>query len=296
MRILPTGVLLVVVLPSIVPDVPGLDGDAVAQEAPPLAAPLRPAMPPPNAVPRRVQRRRRRLVRIIYINRPLAVTPTAAVEGGARPAPPPERLKAAPARTLVAPEPEPGAAPAPARLEPFPPPPARLDLAAPPPPPSRNAAAPPSLTRPPSDDQPPPNARARYDLMGGGVALFLAAWGADVGATYGFHAGNPTRAFIPVAGPILQLGDRYGYAGPALTSGNVGNDTTGNRQLVHYNQQVAVGVYVALGADVAAQLAGLALVVIGPALHPGGRRAAARPDGKLHARVAPTANGVAVIF
>jgi hypothetical protein len=250
-----------------------------------------------DAAPRRIHRRRR-FVRVIYVTRPAPATAgrSANVVDGVERAPL-ERLRAAPPR--VASESAPMMT-APARTEPRPkeaPPPARLELppipaSAMPPPPARQRLI---ISAPAPTDKEQPS-RVRYDLMAGGLAMFVAGWGADIGATYAFNANHPTRSLIPVGGAVIQMFDRYGYDGPGLSSGNATSDTQSDRQLVHYNRQVDVGVKVALGLDVASQVVGIGLAILGPVLSLRHKHAAAGSDGKMHASVKPTGDGLAVTF
>jgi len=251
-----------------------------------------------DAAPRRIHRRRR-IVRVIYVTRPAPATvgrSANVVDGVARA--PLEPLRAGQSR--MASESAPMMT-APARTEPRPreaTPPAKLELppipasAMPPPPAQQQLIV--SAPAPTDKDQQP--SRVRYDLMAGGLAMFVAGWGADIGATYAFNANHPTRSLIPVGGAIIQMFDRYGYDGPGLSSGNATTDTQSDRQLVHYNRQVDVGVKVALGLDVASQVVGIGLAILGPVLSLRHKHAAAGNDGKMHASVKPTGDGLAVTF
>ncbi len=120
-------------------------------------------------------------------------------------------------------------------------------------------------------EPPAPKVRAvqarRYDLLGGGLALLVGAYGADVGLTAALGHRPLTNAAIPFAGPILQLRESYGTT--SVTYPNSGDPTADGNAVQSQrsmNRSLQIAIDVALVADFAAQLAGATLAVVGAAV------------------------------
>jgi hypothetical protein len=125
----------------------------------------------------------------------------------------------------------------------------------------------------------------RWGMMSGGVALFAAAWVADVGVTYGFHHDPQGVSLIPLIGPLIQCGDKYGYQGPMPMTGNPTVDKQMAQQIGQANSLIQGVTYAGLAIDFVGQLAGLTLAIVGATTH--------RTEWS---RVAVTGRGVAVRF
>jgi hypothetical protein len=119
-----------------------------------------------------------------------------------------------------------------------------------------------------------PSREHRWDLLGGGIALFLGGYALDVGLSYGLGHDTST-SLIPLAGPLLQLRDRWGTIGPTQ-SGNAIIDQAGNAGISVVNQVIQDAAYVMLSVDFVLQLAGAAMTVVGAVGHPPRRYAMPR--------------------
>jgi hypothetical protein len=185
--------------------------------------------------------------------------PRASVE--VAPEPPRRAALVTPARE--APPPSPQEAPPPAQLD-TPPSPTvvvHVDLA----PHDRDAPPPAMLAGTPAPPPPSPSAlhrKRRWGLFGGGLAMFLIGYGADIGLTYGLNHQPATNSLIPFAGPILQTRESWALLPPA-NSGNPQVDVPANQRISAVNAQIQTGAYVALAVDCAVQLVGTTLVIAG---------------------------------
>src|SRR5690242_13154321 len=45
----------------------------------------------------------------------------------------------------------------------------------------------------------------RWGLLGGGLAMFVAGWAIDIGATYGMDHQPAALSFVPLVGPLIQM-------------------------------------------------------------------------------------------
>lgn len=166
-----------------------------------------------------------------------------------------------------------------------PPPAVRVAMVTPEAPePSRLDLAPPTSVAAARDEQLERRSR-RWGMMAGGTALFAAAWAADVGVTYGLRHDPQAVSLIPLFGPLIQCGDKYGYQGPMPMTGNPALDKQMAEQIGQANTLVQSVTYVGLALDAAAQLAGLTLAIVGAATH--------RSEWS---KVSATGRGVAVRF
>jgi hypothetical protein len=182
---------------------------------------------------------------------------------------------------------------------------------APAPPASREAAAPsvaitppePSTVSPPSTA--PPNLRLtetspapprRWGQLAGGLVLFFAGWGADLGLSYGLGptVQRPWLAAIPLIGPLAQMGESWSVVTPTQT-GNAQVDAEANARIAEINRATQTAAYVVLAVDFALQLAGLTMAIVG-SLPPRRARPADRPTAAAAtASIAPSSSGRAAL-
>jgi hypothetical protein len=102
----------------------------------------------------------------------------------------------------------------------------------------------------------------RWGLFGGGVALFLIGYGADIGLSYGLHHEPATNSLIPIAGPLVQMRDSWAMVARAQT-GNPQVDVPANQRIDAVNAQIQTVAYAALAVDCAIQVIGATLTVAG---------------------------------
>jgi hypothetical protein len=121
--------------------------------------------------------------------------------------------------------------------------------------------------------------------MGGGLAMFAAAYVADVSVTYGFHHEPSGISLIPLIGPLIQCGDKYGYQGPMPMTGNTALDKQMADQIGQANTLIQSVTYVGLALDFVGQAVGLTLAIVGATTH-----------RREWSRISPTGNGFAVRF
>lgn len=172
---------------------------------------------------------------------------------------------------------------------------ARLDLPADAPPPaevpSPSEAPPPAIVAPPAMRAPARHddvgRQRRWGLFGGGLALLLGGYALDVGLSYGLGHQPAATSLIPLAGPLVQMGDSWAMVQPSNT-GNPQVDGPANERIASVNHTIQTAAYAVLGVDFALQLVGVTLAVVGVvgrapphyAAGPAARVAwALRPDG-----------------
>ena len=102
----------------------------------------------------------------------------------------------------------------------------------------------------------------RWSLFGGGLALFLAGWALDVGLSYGLGHQPAAESLIPVAGPLVQMGDSWAMIAPSR-SGNAQVDAMAQPRIDAANQTIQQVAYAVLALDCAMQLAGSTMLVVG---------------------------------
>lgn len=104
--------------------------------------------------------------------------------------------------------------------------------------------------------------RRRWGLFGGGLFLFAASYGANVGVHYGLGLTGASRSAIPVAGPWLQIasGERYTTAMTAGVPPDVAA-ASGANDVARVIDGLATA---ALTVDGMLQALGVLLVLIGP--------------------------------
>jgi hypothetical protein len=187
-------------------------------------------------------------------------------------------VRVAVAEPREAPPPAPQEAPPPAPQE-APPPTAvaRVDLVihngdAPPPAVLDGAPAP----RPPSRTD--LHRQRRWGLFGGGLAMFLIGYGADIGLTYGFNHQPATNSLIPFAGPLIQTGESWAMVARAKT-GNPQVDVPANQRIDYVNAQIQTAAYAILAVDCAVQLIGTGLAIAGVVGKAPTKYAAIEPSG-----------------
>jgi hypothetical protein len=81
------------------------------------------------------------------------------------------------------------------------------------------------------------------------------------------HHGPQAVSLIPLVGPLVQCGDRYGYQGPMPMTGNPAVDKQMAQQIGQANALIQGVTYAGLAIDFAAQLAGLTLAIVGATTH-----------------------------
>jgi hypothetical protein len=161
-----------------------------------------------------------------------------------------------------------------------------LDLPAPPPP--AVIEPPPPLPPPPPPPRDAPGRERRWGLFGGGLAMFLVGYGLDIGISYGLGHNPAATSLIPIAGPLVQMGDSWAMVAPS-NSGNPQIDGPANERIASVNHTIQTAAYAVLAVDFALQLAGATMVVVGVV----GRTPAYE---SRRVAVVPTANGFAVRF
>ncbi|HXU70786.1 MAG TPA: hypothetical protein VN947_15720 [Polyangia bacterium] len=129
------------------------------------------------------------------------------------------------------------------------------------------------------------NARERrWSLFGGGLALLVAGWALDIGLSYGLDHNPAATSLIPVAGPLVQMGDSWAMVPPART-GNAMVDAQAQPRIDDANHTIQQVAYVVLAVDFAMQLAGSTMMVVGLVGHDEHRA------DRVTVSIAPTANG-----
>jgi hypothetical protein len=172
---------------------------------------------------------------------------------------------------------------------------ARIDLVpdstAPP-----EAAPPPAIVAPAIADSPARHAdlgrQRHWGLLGGGLALFVGGYALDVGLSYGLGHQPAATSLIPIAGPLVQMGESWAMVAPAA-SGNPAVDGPANERIASVNHTIQTAAYAVLGVDFVLQLAGATLTVVG-AVGRAPRRYAARPGTRVAWSL--RRDGVAVYF
>jgi hypothetical protein len=106
--------------------------------------------------------------------------------------------------------------------------------------------------------------KRRWGLFGGGLALFLVGYAANIGVAYGVPNSNPGHAFIPLVGPLVQMGDKFAIEVPAPT-GNAQVDQMITTRAAEVNGTIQNAAYAVLAIDFAMQLAGLTMAIVGAA-------------------------------
>ena len=129
------------------------------------------------------------------------------------------------------------------------------------------------------------NARERkWGLFSGGLVLLLAGWAADIGLSYGLDHHPAATSFIPVVGPLVQMGDSWAMVPPAAT-GNAQIDAQAQPRIDQANHTIQQVAYAVLAVDFALQLAGSTMMVVGIVGHDEHRA------DRVSVSIAPTANG-----
>jgi hypothetical protein len=128
-----------------------------------------------------------------------------------------------------------------------------------------DAPPPPAIVAPPAE----PVAtvlitkKPRWGLVGGGITLFLAGYAANLGMSYGLSNPDASHAIIPLIGPLVQMGDKWGITSAPAASGNAQVDKEINTRTAQVNDTIQTVAYVVLSLDFALQLAGAILAVVG---------------------------------
>jgi hypothetical protein len=130
----------------------------------------------------------------------------------------------------------------------------------------------------------------RWGMMAGGITLWAVAYAADIGVTYGFHHDPSGVAAVPLVGPLIQCGDKYGYQGPMPMTGNAAVDKQMADQIAQANTLIQTVTYLGLALDFAGQLTGITLALVGALTH----KDLASTGSSV--RVAATGRGLSVSF
>jgi hypothetical protein len=135
-------------------------------------------------------------------------------------------------------------------------------------PPPALVAPPPAVIAPsPAEREPTATVlvsqKPRWGLLGGGVALFVAGYAANLGLSYGLANPDASHALIPLVGPLVQLGDKWGIQSGPAKSGNVQVDREINSRTEQVNATIQTVAYVVLALDFTLQLTGAILAVVG---------------------------------
>ncbi|HEY2748213.1 MAG TPA: hypothetical protein VGL86_26505 [Polyangia bacterium] len=124
----------------------------------------------------------------------------------------------------------------------------------------------------------------RWSLFGGGLALLVAGWVLDIGLSYGLGHERAATSFIPVAGPLVQMGDSWAMV-PRAATGNAQADAQAQPQIDQANRTIQSVAYAVLAIDFAMQLAGSTMMVVGVVGHDNPRA------DRVSLSLAPTSNG-----
>ena len=130
----------------------------------------------------------------------------------------------------------------------------------------------------------------RWGMMAGGITLWAIAYAADIGVTYGFHHEPGGMSAIPLVGPLIQCGEKYGYQGPMPMTGNAAVDKQMADQIAQANTLIQSVTYLGLALDFAGQLTGITLALVGALTH----KDLASTGSSV--RVAATGRGLSVSF
>ena len=125
----------------------------------------------------------------------------------------------------------------------------------------------------------------RWSLFGGGLALLLAGWAADVGLTYGLDHQPATTSLIPIVGPLVQMRESWAMIAPART-GNPQLDAAAQPRIDDANRTIQQVAYAVLALDFAMQLAGSTMFVVGVIGHDDHKA------DRVSVSIAPLSNGV----
>ncbi len=105
----------------------------------------------------------------------------------------------------------------------------------------------------------------RWGLFSAGAILFLGAYGADIGMTYGFLHQPSTNSLIPLVGPLVQYTDHFGLDGPPVNTGSADADRKITSTITLANTAIQYVDFVLLGVDAALQFIGATMMIVGVA-------------------------------
>jgi hypothetical protein len=199
--------------------------------------------------------------------------------------PPPPLASSAPVATAAAPA-VPSSAPST--------PPPVVDLSppsGPAPPPAMLPPSSPALTAP---SPPAADRQRRWGLFAGGAAMLAGGYALDIGLSYGLGHPGAATSLIPIAGPLIQMGDKWNVVAKS-NSGNAQVDQEANARIASVNSTIQTAAYCVLAVDAALQLAGATMAVVGVV----GQRPArsyARGGKNLAFGLATSTHGLAVTF
>jgi hypothetical protein len=125
----------------------------------------------------------------------------------------------------------------------------------------------------------------RWSLFAGGLVLFLAGYALDIGLSYGLGHEPAATSLIPVAGPLVQMGDSWAMV-PPEKGGNPQVDAQANARIDDANRTIQQVAYAVLALDCALQLAGSTMLVVGVV------GSDEHKADRVTVSIAPAANGV----
>jgi hypothetical protein len=143
---------------------------------------------------------------------------------------------------------------------------------------------PPATVVPPATAAPPVRRRPNVELVSSGAALLGAGWLADIGFTYGYDHHPASTSLIPLAGPWIQLSQRYGLDGPPINTGSATADASAKQTVDSADRTIRGLAFAGEITSGLMQAAGLALAVAGAITKGKPRRF---PDATTRAQVSP---------
>jgi hypothetical protein len=100
-------------------------------------------------------------------------------------------------------------------------------------------------------------------MLAAGIVLFVAGWVGDIGFTYGYHHEPAYTAFIPLAGPFIQMTQHYGLDGPPVNTGIASADMRINQNLDTTNTTIRALAISGCVLSAVFQIGGLSLAIAG---------------------------------
>jgi hypothetical protein len=107
--------------------------------------------------------------------------------------------------------------------------------------------------------------KRRFDVLGGGLALLVAGYVIDIGASYGLAYPNAHYSLIPLVGPLIQIADQQSLKIVPPSTGIQQFDNQLNSAANQANNSIQTAAYIVFSIDFAVQLAGAISAVVGAA-------------------------------
>jgi hypothetical protein len=128
-------------------------------------------------------------------------------------------------------------------------------------------APPPAIVAPPDSGKTTTTVmvsqQRRWGLFGGGVALFVAGYAADIGASYGLKNPGASHSIVPLIGPLIQMGDKWTIQMETPKTGDPMLDAQVSSRVNEVNNQIQTAAYVVLAIDFALQASGVIMAIVG---------------------------------